>query len=225
MADPAQIPDTETSPQQAVRDALWLPRQIAALDTRRSRFVTILRVALPALAMMLASALWIWPAVKSTSMPALAMKVLPELVMDNPHFTGIDSKNRPYSIVATRARQVGSQQNVIDLEKPQGEIALEGGAWIAGRADKGRYDQGARRLWFAGDVEVFHDRGMQVWTSEANVDLNENVVWGTQPVRMQGNFGQIEGEGFRMLDGGKVVIVTGHSRAVIASNKTPGAAK
>jgi lipopolysaccharide export system protein LptC len=153
---------------------------------------------------------------------AVAMKNIPDLVIDNLHFTGLDSKNEPYSLIAGRATRPGDLKDIYDFDKPQGEITLTNGAWVSGKADYGRYNQDTRRLWLGGNVQLFQDKGYQFTTDEAQVDLNEDNAWGVGPVLIQGGFGVIRGQGFRLIDSGKVMVVTGpaHASLDLHSNST-----
>lgn len=136
-------------------------------------------------------------------------------MIENLHMNGLDEKGEPYSLTATRALQSTDSKNIIDLVKPLGELTLKSGTWLAGKAEQGRFDQNTDKLWLGGDVEFFHDGGYQFTTSDAQFDLKNNLAWGERPVVIQGAFGVIHGQGFRILSGGKVVIVTGHSTATL----------
>ncbi len=156
------------------------------------------------------------------------MKNIPDLVIKDLHYTGLDSKNQPYSMTAVRATRPGGLQNIYDLNKPEAEITLQSGAWIAGKAEYGRYDQDTRRLWLGGDVQLFHDKGYQFTTDEAQIDIDESDAWGEKPVLIQGDFGEITGNGFQALDSGKTLVVKGPAKAILnlhskdASDKPAG---
>ena len=51
-----------------------------------------------------------------------------------PHYSGIDSHDRPYTITATSGRQVG--QNRIDLDAPVMDMMTSSG-WVLLHADRG----------------------------------------------------------------------------------------
>ena len=201
------------------------------LDEGHSRVVKILRGALPAGALLVLLALIVWPMIAADKFSAALMKNIPDLVIKNLHFTGLDTKNEPYSMTALKATRPGGLHNIYDLEKPQAEITLTNGTWVEGQARYGRYSPDTHRLWLGGDVQLFQDKGTQFTTDEAQVDLNDNNAWGSSPVLIQGNFGQIRGQGFRLLDSGKVMVVTGPAHASLdlqhnsASDKPSAAAK
>jgi len=168
---------------------------------------------LPLMALVLLSALILWPMVAPNKIAKTVMKNIPDLVIQNLHFNGLDSKNQPYSLIAAKATKPSGTTDIYDLDKPQGEITLDSGAWLAGKADYGRFDQATKRLWLGGNVQLFHDKGYQFTTDEAQVNLTDHFAWGEKPVLIQGDFGVIRGQGFRLLDQGTVMVVTGPAHA------------
>jgi lipopolysaccharide export system protein LptC len=111
--------------------------------------------------------------------------------------------------------QVPQEKGVIDLDHPEGEVTLNSGAWLAGKSKYGRYDQDNKKLWLGGDVRLFHDQGYEFSTPEMYMDMNDNNAWGSEAVVIQGSFGEIHGTGFRLLDDGKIMIVTGRPKALL----------
>jgi lipopolysaccharide export system protein LptC len=194
------------------------PKDTARLLARsghHSRRVGLLRWLLPTLAALILALLVLWPIMNNSKIVQTAAATIPNLVIDNLHFTGVDKDNQPYSVVARLATQVPNAKGVIDLDQPQAEVTLQDGAWLSGKARQGRFDQQGNRLWLGGDVEFFHDGGYQVQTDEAQFDIKNNLAWGEKPVLIHGGFGTIQGDAFHMLDRGKVVVITGHARAVL----------
>ncbi|MER2519946.1 MAG: LPS export ABC transporter periplasmic protein LptC [Bdellovibrionales bacterium] len=198
------------------------PRETLRLIKARGgkRLVKFLRVVLPLSAAIVLAAILAWPYLHSfdgSLSLSLAAKMIPipDLAVDHLRFTGTDTSNQPYSVTAERATRPGGAEEIYDLEKPEGDIMLKDGAWIAGKALRGRYDREGRKLWLGGDVQLFHDQGFQFTTNEAHIDMNDSSAWGEAPVMMQGQFGAITGKGFTLLDAGKVMVVKGPARAVL----------
>ena len=200
-------------------------RVVRARNNRHTTAVGWLRIGLPVLAGVLLVSLILWPMIRPVKIKSAIMKNIPDLVIDNLHFTGLDSKNEPYSMTALKATRPSGEQNIYDLEKPEAEITLANGAWVDGKAHYGRYDQDARKLWLGGDVELFHDKGYHFVSEETQVNLNENYAWGEKPVLIQGDFGIIRGTGFRLLDSGHIMIVTGPATAVLNLRSDPSSDK
>jgi lipopolysaccharide export system protein LptC len=186
-----------------------------------SRTVGFFRLFLPILAALVLLLLLVWPMIGEKKMAQIVADNIPNLVIDNLHFTGLDGKNQPYSLTAARALQAPDTKNVIVLEKPQGDIELQGGAWLAGKAQEGRFDQSTKNLLLEGNVHVYHDLGYQFSTSEARVDLGQNTAWGDKPVVVQGSFGVINGQGFNVLDKGNTVVIKGPAKARLSLQAPP----
>jgi lipopolysaccharide export system protein LptC len=193
------------------------PRDTARAARARGphRATARLRIILPVTAMILLLGLIVWPALNAKKILTKALKNVPDLVIKDLNYTGLDSKNQPYSIEAAKATRPSGEKNIYDLEQPQGEITLQEGAWVAAKALYGRLDQDTHHLWLGGDVQLFHDKGYQFTTDEVQADLNDRYAWGEKPVLIQGGFGEIRGSGFRLLDSGNVMVVNGPAKALL----------
>ncbi len=181
-----------------------------------ANFVLRLRVWLPLLAGTIVLLLFIWPSLVPSFNFSDVAKNIPDLAIDNLRFSGIDEKNQPYSLFAAQATKPASLHGIFDLTKPEGEITLQSGAWIDGKADFGRYDESGKKLWLGGNVRIFHDNGTQITADEAQIDLKTSEAWGDKNVLIQGSFGTIRGAGFRFFDSGHTVIINGPAKAVLS---------
>jgi lipopolysaccharide export system protein LptC len=186
----------------------------------RVRTIRALKVSLTALAAILIALLALWPQLRtSTDRLRIAFADLgvtgDDLSMINARYVGTDSNNRPFSITADAARQSVPGKGKLQLESPQADIHLQDGSWVMVTADKGDYNPDDRMLNVAGAVRLFHDSGYEFLSREANIDLEQSVVWGSQRITGQGPFVEIEGEGFRFSKGGKTLVLTGKSRLKI----------
>jgi lipopolysaccharide export system protein LptC len=193
------------------------PRETARATKARGsrRVIGRLRIILPVASLLVLLGLVIWPMVNPDKILSHVLQNVPDLVIEHLNYTGSDSKNQPYSISAAKATRPSGGKNLYDLEKPQAEITLQDGAWISGRSLFGRFDKDTNHLWLGGDVQIFHDKGFQFTTDEIQVDLNDRYAWGEKAVLIQGGFGEIRGVGFRLLDGGNVVVVKGPAKALL----------
>lgn len=210
MSDPTPpLPQLKSSSRLGPRDI-----SSAAQHSRAySRIVAIMRWALPLVVFGGLALLVIWPHVKNIGIKALIVPKIPNLMVEKLNLTGVDSKNQPYALTATRALQAGNLKNVIDLEHPKGELTLKDGGWISGGGLQGRYDQTTEKLWIGGDVELFHDKGYRFMSDELFVDIKKNIAWSEKDVLFQGPFGTIRGKAFQALEGGSVVILKGPATA------------
>lgn len=185
----------------------------------------VVRLMLPIVAIVIVVYLAGWARLHPNTVETAVMKNIPDLVIDNLNYSGRDSKNQPYSLTAEKATRPSGVSNIYDLDKPRGELTLQNGAWVSGQAEYGRFDQTKRQLWLGGNVELFHDKGMQFTTDEAQVAIDDRYAWGEKPVLLQGGFGTITGQGFRLLDAGNVMIVKGPAHAVLNLHSGGGSDK
>ncbi len=197
-------------------------------ESRHSRQVARLRIALPVAALVILAVVMLWPVAAAQKIIALPpVSALPQLTMEQPRFSGTDDQNRPFTVAAERAIQQPQQLLTIDLEKLQANMTMADGTPMTGIARRGRFDQGKKRLWLGGDVHVQQpSRNYRFSTSEMFVDFGQRAIWGNRPARLTGDFGSIEGQSFRVYDGGKVMLFSGASRAVLNGTggmNSPGA--
>lgn len=189
-------------------------------EERHARRVAFLRLALPGAAALLLLAVFIWPIADGRKLIALPpTPATPQLTMQNPRFTGADEQNRPFTLSARQATQQPHNLMLIELVDPQAALTGADGRPVNGQATQGRYDQTSRKLWLGGTVTLVQGAAdgdpLQFTTSELNADLAARTAWGDKPARLTGSFGTIEGQGFRVIDGGKVLLFTGASRAIL----------
>ena len=188
---------------------------------RYSHFVGMMKVLLPALAAALILLVFAWPQITfkderfRLGMARLTLDQAENLTMLNARYDGVDEQRRPYSVTADMATQSRQDENLIDLELPKADMTMEDGAWLALTARAGEYRRSVELLDLAGSVSLFHDRGFELRSESARIDLGAGTAEGLEPVEGQGTFGTIDAEGFRVLDRGQVIIFTGKSKLVL----------
>jgi lipopolysaccharide export system protein LptC len=197
-------------------------RRLARPSTGYSRFVSLMKFLLPAVAIGLLLLVVAWPRIQAgldhlrLSFARLDLTEARDLRMVNARFSGIDKRHRPFVLTANVARQMPDRNDLMALEGPKGDITLQNGAWLAVTAFTGVYLTQGQILDLFGDVKLFHDRGYELTTDTAHVDMAGGTAEGNDPVQGQGVFGDVTSEGFRLLDHGQTIIFTGKSRLHIA---------
>lgn len=177
-----------------------------------SRFVGLMRWALPAAAVVLLLLLFVWPSA-TTSPRDLPQANSGFREMTNLKYTGLNAKNEPFSVTATRAVQQGSLEDMVQLSDVAGRLERTGGGWVNIASQTGSYDQKANRVQLTGAVHLTDDTGYDVTTELANIDLNTPAqASGDKPVNGKGPKGAVKANGFRITDEGKTVIFTGRAR-------------
>lgn len=198
-------------------------RTVAPPGGAHSRLVGALKLLLQLVAAALLLLVAAWPQIEASFdrlrvlLPRIDLRDARDLRMLNARYTGIDNRNRPYVVTAEVARQTRSQDDLLSLEGPKADITLQNGTWLALTSDTGLYQSQSHLLDLFGQVNLYHDRGMTFATDSAHLDLAASVAEGHERVAGHGPAGEIESEGFRILDKGDVLIFTGNARLVVNS--------
>ncbi|MBK1667921.1 LPS export ABC transporter periplasmic protein LptC [Rhodovibrio sodomensis] len=199
-----------------------------SLRDRHSLLVGTLKVMLPALAAAIVLVLIAWPQLVPDkrdfrlSVSDLASEEVDNLTMVNPRYRSRDEENRPFTVVADRALQESSGASEVKLFAPQADMTLQDGSWVTVSADRGLYHRKREYLELRKDVHLFHDRGFQFQTRKADVDLQAGTAHSNTPVTGHGPEGQIDAQGFRILDKGARIILTGKSQMTIRESALEG---
>ncbi len=204
-----------------------------------SRFVRVMKILLPSLAAILLAVVVVWPKIRfdeagfRIGFAKLTPDAVQTLAMVNARYFGLDRDNRPFTITSDRAVQEDAQPDTIDLDQPKADFTTKDGSGVFVQGDRGYYHQKAQLLDLVGNVSLYHDKGYELHTERAEVDLADSSARGDVPVHGQGPQGLLEGQGFRIRDKGADVLVTGRSALTLkaaggsgrADGKTTGTGK
>ena len=203
---------------------------IPRFRSRYSRFVVLMRYALPVVAGVVFLLLVIWPDL--TPKPDRFALGISDLNVEidggqrvvNARFTGVDSENRPFSITADSAVQDRDAGSGVKLSRPMADVTLPSESWVAIAAPNGTFWRKRDVLNLIGGVDLFHDKGYEFRTENASIDFRNGAASGDNPVQGQGPFGTISAEGFRITDSGGRIFFSGKSTLVIfPTGNKPGA--
>ena len=181
----------------------------------------MMKILLPVVAALLIVLILVWPYLGTEdlrfrlSFAALNANQNEDPSMVNPRYLGIDKENQAYSITADLARKQMGEGASVELEMPKADITLDDGTWLVLTAKNGVFKQTKSTLDLTGAVNLFHDSGYEFQTSQAEIDLEKGQAQGSNVVRGQGPFGEMQGEGFRLVDKGRTIVFTGKSKLVI----------
>ncbi len=189
------------------------------LHTARRRLVRALKWGLLGGAGVLLLLLLIWPQWSEDGgrfyldYAKMAPDSIGQLAMVNADYQGVDRNNRPYSIQAATARQDAEQDTQVLLTRPRAEFYTGSGRKVYLEADEGTYFRDLNILELLGNVTLYHEDGYQIHTRSALADIKNNSAEGQDPVEGYGPQGNLQGEGFRIQDGGQSVMVLGQSQS------------
>lgn len=209
--------------------AAYAPRQRRLHTRGYSRFVSMMKFLLPAGATVLIALVVLWPHLDADDLKfrigfaALNATQSKDPSMVNPRYLGTDRDNQPFAVTADLARQLATGGAKVELEMPKADITLEDGTWLVLTAESGIFGRDSNTLDLSGSVNLYHDSGYEFRTRKAAIDLNGGNASGNEPVVGQGPFGNLEAEGFRMVDKGKTIFFSGKSKLTLyPSAEKPG---
>ena len=186
-----------------------------------SRMVFLMKVLLPSIAVVLVGLVIAWPELISDdgrfrlNAVRIDQRDAETLRMVNPRYVGTDNRNQPFTVTADAATQSSGNADLVALDQPKADIALQDGSWVALTASDGLYHRGQQSIDLKGAVNIFHDSGYEFRSESALIDLKAGTASGEQTVTGQGPLGDVEAEGFQILDRGARILFTGKARLVM----------
>src|SRR5690606_26566689 len=172
------------------RFTTWSPREtsVAQSVAQYSRFVALMKIALPAAAGFLLLLVVLLPQLRRDEERYRIDTEITDagggenLSMTNARYFGTDDEGQPYSVVANGVRQRPDNQDTIELKAPSAEISLQDGKFLSAKANSGLYDRDDQKLDLSGNVDVGEESGYRFRTDSALVNLEEGSASGQQPV-------------------------------------------
>ena len=194
--------------------------------TGYSRFVGLMKLALPATAVAILGVIMAWPRLAprdeefQVAFANFNAKAIDTQSMINPRYFGTDEKNLPYTVTADIGTQIDEQTQMVQLERPVADLSRPNGSGIIGNSDLGIFQQKDNTLELYGHVDLYQDKGYEVHSSSAHIDVQPGNASGEEPTHGKGPTGVVDGEGFRLWDRGDRIIFTGKARAVLNVSKS-----
>lgn len=193
-----------------------------------SLFVSSMKLVLPALAAALVLLVIAWPQLvpdvtrSGLDFAKFARDQAKTLNMLNARYSGVDENNQPFTVAADLATQAPDNENVVELQHPKADIRTTEGDLVALSARLGHYDREVETLDLTGKVLLTHDKGFDIVTETATVNLKDGSAAGDSAVSGQGPSGELQAEGFRLRERGQIIIFTGKSRLLILPDAKEG---
>lgn len=201
-------------------------RHRLVLFSSYSRFVGLMKIALPAVAAGLVGLIVVWPKLTTrndlfeTAFANINLKTVDTLTMTKPRYFGTDEKNLPFTVTADVGTQVDPQSLVVSLENPVADLTRKDGGGMVLNSDLGFFRQKDGTLDLMGHVDLYQDTGYELHTDSARVEVGAGNATGDQPTFGRGPSGTIEGEGFRFWDRGRIILFSGKAKAVLNMSRS-----
>lgn len=205
-------------------EIIWRPRDASVAESvaQYSRFVSIMKIALPVAAGILLLIVIVLPQLRQDDerfrlgSDMVGGEHTDALSMTNARYFGTDDKGQPYSVAAEGVRQRTNDDKAVDLVTPKANISLNGGKNMSAAASAGVYDRDNHKLDLSGDVTVQQDQDNKLVTTEATVMLKDGTASGRAPVTGEGTFGKLQASGgFDLSERGKIVHFRGPAKLTI----------
>ena len=186
---------------------------------RRRRAVWLTKWSLPLLALLLLSAVAVWPElsrVKEQGRVAFRRVFAVDAEsgrMTQPRYRGVDERGRPYTVTAAAAQQTSAER--IALTDPKGDVVTESGSWVMVEARKGVYIQHQSLMDLSDDVVLYREDGTRLSTDAVAVDLKAGAAASDAKTHAEGPFGVLDAQGFMLTEKGAVIQFQGASHLVL----------
>ena len=118
----------------------------------------------------------------------------------------------PYTLTAELMSEEDGVEDAVRLTRPQADIMLNDGSWLALSAETGVLVRESELLTLEGGVSFFSDAGYEFRTPRAEINLATKRAHGTEPIFGQGPFGTLSADGFRLENQGKTIFFEGNVR-------------
>lgn len=188
-----------------------------------SRYVRILRVALPAVVAIVIGgfSLWTW-----LNPMRLLLNKLPEnigdlvisgtkITMEKPRLTGFTSDARPYELTAKAAAQDLTRPDIVELRELHGKFQMQDNSTTEVTAPTGIYNSKKETLTLGKGTLVVFSNGYRVKLDEAVVDIRTSGLTTTNPVEVEMLQGTLNAKELRILESGALLRFEGGVRMML----------
>jgi lipopolysaccharide export system protein LptC len=183
---------------------------------RHSRFVRLLRVALPVLIALILGGFmlstWLDPMrilARSPIDPGKLVISGTKITMQAPKLSGYTRDARSYELIARSAAQDITNPNVIELHDIRAKIEAEDKSMMDLTAKDGLYDRKAGILSLARDIKLKSSSGYEVLLSEAVVDTGSGEVVSKKPVEVRMLQGVLNANTLEVIKAGEIIVFEG----------------
>ena len=121
------------------------------------------------------------------------------LKLESPSFAGITRRGERYAISAEWAVPDSAVPTYVELERPKGEIELQGRGWVTVTATTGRLHRGEKVLVLKDEVILRTEDGYHLTTDQLHFALGTQVTYAPGAISGTGPNGQIEAGSMRLV--------------------------
>lgn len=195
-----------------------------------SRFVRIMKVMLPLVAISLIVLVVIYSATGGDrNNVALEYSKMGSVDKDrqlvNPKLTGTDGRGQPFTVTAKGATQAPGKARRMSFEQVVADVKMQDNSWVQVDAKSGLLDGEAKTLDLTESINIYSDKGYECHTTSARYDFGLGLLKGENPINCQGPLGLISGKKFEGLRDPGVMRFTGGVSTTYFPTAREGTAK
>lgn len=179
---------------------------------RHRRRVKRLKIALPLLAAVAVSAIFVSLIVNRKPDTHLTDGGVPAIEMSAPVLRGIGDNGKPFEVRAAQAAQ--TREGLIELTDIEGRMELEDGV-VTIVAARGHVSPETNHAVVEGGVKILLDDKYTFETERAEADMKAGIITGDSKVRATGPMGVIDAAGFRVERSVKQITFLGGVTSVL----------
>lgn len=140
-----------------------------------------------------------------------------QMQIGDAEYSGFQSQeDLPFTLSADKIIQKENSINELILDAPKADMVLDDQSWLAISANAGFLDQRQKILSLNNDVVIFHDKGYELQTKTAIIDVDARIIEGYEYLEAIGSFGQISGKGFILQESGQHIFVKGPAKVTFS---------
>lgn len=172
--------------------------------SKHTRRVQLAKLILPSFAAVLIAMLLIFPTLQDNGKEILLDVTLPKkgelekLHIEKTVLNITDKKNRVNNFTADNIDETEPGSKLIKLKNPDGMLPSSDIDWVNIKSPTGFYDQKANTLTLIDNVEIYYSQGMSINLQDVLYDFKTNIAQSKNPVKAQGEIGDLTSEAFEM---------------------------
>ena len=192
----------------------------ASKIARHTRKVMLAKLALPAIAAVLAVTLIVFPSIKDDIKDfglefSIGKGEIEQLNIKNTTMYVTDEKNRVNNFVSQQVQETFTNSKIYNLISPEGMMPLDEIEWLNIKSPKGVFDQNTSLLTLTDTVEIFYSKGMNISTKEASFDFHKSYGYSNHAITGNGFIGKIDAQGFEYDGKNNTLSFTGKTHILI----------
>ncbi|MEQ1755593.1 MAG: LPS export ABC transporter periplasmic protein LptC [Micropepsaceae bacterium] len=195
---------TSTTPKSRLDNWEMRSRQRADSTVGYSRFVRIMKVMLPIVALSLIVLVVVysagWRDEATVQFQGTEMKDLTQdRALVNPKLTGTDGRGQPFTVTARGATLAPGKAQRMTIDEVKADITMQDKSWVQVGAVQGVLDVEGKTLDLKQTINIYSDRGYECHTDSARYDFGSGLLKGETPIKCQGPLGIITAKRFEGL--------------------------